>query len=109
MAIISTDHRSGMSANIKNSRAFSTKNFFKIDPELRRCSFLMNHRDMKITYPILKNSTGWMDGSHGILSHPLAHHNVVPRGVNTNNWKMSTITDTKMRNFSFLNILRGVM
>jgi len=96
--ITNTDHKSGIRRKTQRSNAFITKNLLSIAPELRRCCFLINHHAINNTYHNLKNSEGCIEGNPGRSSHPLAHHNLLPNGVNTSIWNIKMIMDKVPRN-----------
>lgn len=104
--IINTAPRSGIKRKTNNKAAFIMKNNSKIRPELSKCCFLTNHRDTKITYPILNNSIGWKL-CPAISIHHLAPLIVFPNDVNTNHWIMSTPRQSTIIIQRFFNRCKG--
>jgi hypothetical protein len=72
-AKIRIDPKSGCRANKRNSTHTIEK--YGIAPSLIRAIrdfFFFRKKARKMMIPIFANSTGWIDGSHGISSHPFA-------------------------------------
>jgi hypothetical protein len=72
-ASINIDQKSGWSISNKKTHPTITKN--GINPSKNDCNicffFFMKYANITMSH-IFMNSTGWIDGIHGILSHHLA-------------------------------------
>ncbi len=106
----STDPISGMSNNTRNKTALSAANEMKNSRVFTNERLRISHHAKNITYPNLKNSTGWIVVLIPIFlrsSRPVAPFRSIPSGVNTNNCMISDPTPMMITTRSCCNILKG--
>ena len=99
---------SGMSTNTKNIITWTIRYFLTISRDCKSGFLRINHRAKNITYHILKNSAGCMEGSQGIFNHHLApFRDIHIPGIKTNIWNKRINTLKIVRNLLFFNAFNG--